>query len=58
MSSPRLIDPQPGAYLTSDQSRRAEILRLVLELVAGRSVPIGTVWDLARWINNGQEPSS
>ena len=48
------LEPQPGAYLSSDQSRRAFLLAVVLQLVAGRNVPIVTVWDMAMWLETGK----
>jgi hypothetical protein len=43
----------PGVYLTSDQARRLRCLAAVLEVCQGRSVHIGTVWAIARWVETG-----
>jgi hypothetical protein len=48
-----IIAPAPGTYLTASQGQRCECLRLALVLTAGRSVPISTVWQIARWLANG-----
>lgn len=48
----------PGVYLNIDQSRRVLALGAVLALVQGRSTPIGTVWDLARWVETGEVAST
>jgi hypothetical protein len=45
-----IIEPQPGAYLTESQAQRCECLRLAFELCAGRSIHIGTISAIARWL--------
>ena len=56
MNSELSTELRPAMFLTPEQARRAECLRLALWLTAGRSVPIHVVWDIARWINNGVKP--
>jgi hypothetical protein len=47
----------PQVYLTPDQARRITCLGLVLDLVAGRSVPIQVVERIAAWAYNGARES-
>ena len=58
MSATPIISPAPGGFLDTRQAQRCECLRLTLELVAGRSVPIAVVWAIARWLySNEVDPS-
>jgi hypothetical protein len=50
-----ILAPHPGAYLTEAQAQRIECLRSVLDLVAGRSVPIQVVERLTLWCFDGRE---
>jgi hypothetical protein len=53
MSQP-ITTASPGTYLAGEQARRCECLRLSLELLAGRSVHIATIWAIARWLYSGE----
>jgi hypothetical protein len=50
-----ILDPHPGSYLTEAQAQRIECLRAVLDIVAGRSVPIQVAERLACWCYDGRE---
>lgn len=54
-SSPPPTDP--GSFLNVEQSRRLWCLSEVLRLVAGRSVHMSTVMEIARWLYNGEGSS-
>lgn len=51
---PEMLKAAPGAFMSTEESRRATALAVVLELVKGRSVPIQVVERLARWVYNGE----
>lgn len=46
----RYLDPAPGTFMTAGQGQRAECLRVAIDATSGRSVPIQTVWAIARWL--------
>jgi hypothetical protein len=44
----------PGTYLSREQAQRLSCFARVLEMVAGRSVPIQVVQRIAVWIYSGE----
>jgi hypothetical protein len=58
MSTPNtepVLGALPGTYLTERQGQRAEALRFVTVLLAGRGVPYGSLWAIARWVYDGSD---
>jgi len=45
----------PGVAMTPEQTRRAMCLAAALALLSGRSVHVGTVREVARWLYTGEE---
>lgn len=55
ITTERYLEPTPGAYLTTGQGQRVECLRVALVATSGRSVPIQTVWAIARWLYDNRD---